>query len=480
MTLYADADTIMNEARDDLVNKWKQFNEELRDISTEFNHLYWIQVLFFAAVNYLLHIARLVKLSSWLVSKRGHAIQFLPLFVICIVSLVLVAYCLILHQEVIAKRWCGVIRSNDESCHVGCRSSQFILCGVCYIGVMILYNFLRTTFTSPGIATLKCLQDSNTRLNDDINHGNGNAADKHSNATQWKSFDGQGGCCYLSLKPCIDEELYLQRKYTIQLDETQLSSLEQMQFTTIYIPNPFSSYCKKCSIVRPPRCHHCSKCNRCVLQMDHHCFWINNCIGYNNYRTFVLTLFYLVIGCWFGVSLLFPPFYATIQVQIQRDGFKFMYKHKSGFLDLPMPMDLLQEFQSTGRLNTDLVLKIVFVILLFAGLPLTLFLYSHICCMVQGLTTLEKLSKIEFQRFQLLRSRQSLVDRPIVVINPYQQERVWNNLLQVIGSNPWLCLLPIPVQPLAPTMSVSRWTTSSRDDENESYNYNNIEKFKEE
>jgi hypothetical protein len=157
-----------------------------------------------------------------------------------------------------------------------------------------------------------------------------------------------------------------------------------------------------------------------------------------------------------------------------------MYKHKSGFLDLPMPMDLLQEFQSTGRLNTDLVLKIVFVILLFAGLPLTLFLYSHICCMVQGLTTLEKLSKIEFQRFQLLRSRQSLVDRPIVVINPYQQERVWNNLLQVIGSNPWLCLLPIPVQPLAPTMSVSRWTTSSRDDENESYNYNNIEKFKEE
>jgi Uncharacterized protein containing DHHC-type Zn finger len=493
----------MEEARDDLINKWQQFNKELRDISTEFNHLYWIRVLFFAAVKYLLHFARLAKVASWLVSKRGHVLQFLPLCVICLVSLILLAYCFILHHEVIVKRWCGATALGDVcpattsastlpagtlANRGGCGSSRVILCSVCYIGLMILYNFLRTTFSSPGIANLsKCQQSTTTTTTTttttsdtsstfmDCNNQSGNgittttmaSIDDDAKEPQWRSYHGQGGCCYLSLTPCIEKEIYLKKKYTIQLDEKRMSSssLEQMQPTLMYIPNPSSSYCKKCKIIRPPRCHHCSKCNRCVLQMDHHCVWINNCIGYNNYRTFVLTLVYLVIGCWFGVALLFFPFYSTIQDQIQTDGFKFMYKHKSGFLDLPMPLDLLHELKNTGRLHTDLVLKIVFVILFFAGIPLSTFLYSHLCSIVQGLTTIEKMAKIEFQRYQLLRARQSpgvvLLEPDVVVVNPFRHEGVWNNLLQIIGPNPWLCLLPIPVQPPTPTMGMPWKSTSS-------------------
>ena len=59
------------------------------------------------------------------------------------------------------------------------------------------------------------------------------------------------------------------------------------------------SSCQKCDGFKPPRAHHCHVCQRCVLAMDHHCPWMANCIGFYNYRYFVLTLVYLVIGCFF-------------------------------------------------------------------------------------------------------------------------------------------------------------------------------------
>eukprot|EP00557_Chaetoceros_sp_GSL56_P003995 CAMPEP_0176503448 /NCGR_PEP_ID=MMETSP0200_2-20121128/15368_1 /TAXON_ID=947934 /ORGANISM="Chaetoceros sp., Strain GSL56" /LENGTH=115 /DNA_ID=CAMNT_0017902739 /DNA_START=1054 /DNA_END=1398 /DNA_ORIENTATION=- len=114
-----------------------------------------------------------------------------------------------------------------------------------------------------------------------------------------------------------------------------------------------------------------------------------------------------------------------------------------------MPMDLWLELTSTGRLDTDIVLKIMFVILFFAGLPLSTFLYSHIRCMAQGLTTIEQMAKIEFQTYQLLRRRhydsdltaqnqqqrgqlEVEVEAELQVINPFHQG-CWNNIMQIIG-----------------------------------------------
>ncbi|KAK8487287.1 hypothetical protein V6N11_012790 [Hibiscus sabdariffa] len=51
-------------------------------------------------------------------------------------------------------------------------------------------------------------------------------------------------------------------------------------------------YCRKCNQLKPPRCHHCSVCGRCVLKMDHHCVWVVNCVGAQNYKYFLLFLFY--------------------------------------------------------------------------------------------------------------------------------------------------------------------------------------------
>jgi DHHC palmitoyltransferase len=44
-----------------------------------------------------------------------------------------------------------------------------------------------------------------------------------------------------------------------------------------YFPSAQASYCEKCQIERPPRCHHCNVCHRCILQYDHHCIWVNSC-----------------------------------------------------------------------------------------------------------------------------------------------------------------------------------------------------------
>jgi len=56
-------------------------------------------------------------------------------------------------------------------------------------------------------------------------------------------------------------------------------------------------YCEKCAHIKPDRAHHCSVCGNCVLKMDHHCPWVNNCVAFNNYKFFILFLFYGLLYC---------------------------------------------------------------------------------------------------------------------------------------------------------------------------------------
>ena len=71
------------------------------------------------------------------------------------------------------------------------------------------------------------------------------------------------------------------------------------------LESSWSKKCSNCNYIKPLRSHHCSICNRCVFLMDHHCrilffnillAWVNNCLGLENYRYFLLFIFYLLVG----------------------------------------------------------------------------------------------------------------------------------------------------------------------------------------
>lgn len=65
--------------------------------------------------------------------------------------------------------------------------------------------------------------------------------------------------------------------------------------------------CRTCKIEKPARSKHCRTCDVCIEKFDHHCVWINSCVGLNNYRYFLMFLFFHLLitmyGSWAGVQL---------------------------------------------------------------------------------------------------------------------------------------------------------------------------------
>ncbi|KAM0009660.1 putative protein S-acyltransferase [Helianthus debilis subsp. tardiflorus] len=102
-------------------------------------------------------------------------------------------------------------------------------------------------------------------------------------------------------RPIVDEE----RGDVDRLTGSEFSSLTTSEPTHARI-----RYCRKCNHIKPPRCHHCSVCGRCVLKMDHHCVWVVNCVGAQNYKYFLLFLFYTLLETSLVTLSLLPYFIA--------------------------------------------------------------------------------------------------------------------------------------------------------------------------
>ncbi len=237
----------VGEAGKELRERWNEFTEAIGDIEHDFNQFYWIQILSRSAIKYILCLSRITHVIRFLNTNRGHFVQLIPGFAIGLVCIVASSYLTVIHNEIIVPRWCrcdggnGRYRVDDVIENSDCISSIVIKVVALYLTSMIIFNYLQTTLRSPGVIP---------SLERNISLG-----------SRWTPSDERGGCCFF-IKPNFN-----------QLRENEMSG----KFVTeeyypgdgkVFIPSPNSSYCKKCKIDRPPRCHHCSRCNRCVLQVS--------------------------------------------------------------------------------------------------------------------------------------------------------------------------------------------------------------------
>jgi hypothetical protein len=384
-------------------NTWRDFNRAL--ISPEpFSGFRWTSMLIFAAHVHLYYKTGLYRLRLHIIWR-----SLVPIFSVLLICLILLSYFASL-RSLVEQRWC------DQ--HF-CKSIYVHDISVVYLGVMIIFNYLSSTFRSPGVA-LKF-----------------NEIEDKPQERRWKAIDGQGGC--YAFDPLLD--VSAERKRVELFKSTSWSKAGENSDDCFPSTNPTT--CETCNITRPARCHHCAICQRCILHFDHHCIWLNNCVGYHNYRTFVLTLFYLMLGCWYGSTVLFRPFFDPWAAKVAEHGFRFLYSNKTGFLVIQPPGTLLYQVFTQG-LEPALVVNIVYPFLFFVAVIETVFFGCHFRYILAARTTLENKIVVEREYNAFLEQKEIPSRR-----NPFDQGP-WSNFCRVLGPRLWLAFLPVSVNPLPP------------------------------
>jgi hypothetical protein len=402
---------------------WRDFNRALRSPDS-FNAFLWTYRLALARATYSYHHNGLYRLKLHKIWR-----PLVPSFAILLVALIGFSFFTTLRVPV-REQWCcqAEAETGEKKCQESCWWLYTHYATVSYLCIMILFNYLSTTFRSPGVA-----------MNADYEDIDDN--DCLSPERKWTAIEGQGGCCGFNPRLDILAERRRTRDYVSKDNRTnhRLGSKDEECF-----PTTESTTCRKCNISRPPRCRHCSTCKRCILQFDHHCVWVNNCIGFNNYRTFILALFWLVVGCFYSISVLFVPFYDPLRKRVLEHGFRFFYDNKTGFLDIPHPWTLVKQAFTIG-IDSEVVVRLIFPFLVGVGLSLAIFLGYHVQLIVAARTQLEQ-TIIHERQYKDLKETKKLSRPPR---NPFDKGR-YANIQQVLGSNMLLVFLPVPVEPLPP------------------------------
>lgn len=340
---------------------WSDFVDVLyAPVGQDFNALYWLYRLSYALLDTIIPC----RDDSRRRHIHGLASRLRPLIPSVGITLTLLCVC----SYFTTFRDTAVIKKGkSETLH-----TSFVV----WLAINILSHYLYCIYKSPGIVISSKLEM---------------AANNNASGAKWKDDAIKiGGCCFIQSRITINEEKNRIKFYN-QHCATNVRIEESTENKVLYHPMPNDTFCHKCEIERPARSHHCRVCNVCVLEYDHHCPWVNGCVGHNNYRCFVLLIFYIMLGCWYGACLLAFDFFDMMREYSAMHGFKLIGpKYGTGILDLPPPWTLLKDYRNNGRIDDDVVLRAVFPFLLFVSICMFVFLLDHLVSIAKGYTTLEK------------------------------------------------------------------------------------------
>eukprot|EP00970_Alexandrium_tamarense_P010819 scaffold2249_cov201-Alexandrium_tamarense.AAC.7 len=377
-----------------LRSTWNEFITALHaPTDQEFNPFYWLCRLSHALLTRLLDATVPCRVNS----RRVNCLlswfrPFIPALGMALTLLCGWSYFSTFRQDVIIPRWCN----GKDSCYWEWTHSFIVI----FFIVNIIGQYLWSTFTCPGVVK-----------------------PPHQNNTTMKSEK-------------------------VETEQTQ--RFHDSTSPIIYHPSPYRSHCKSCEMERPPRAHHCRICKRCIVEYDHHCPWINGCIGYNNYRSFLLLVFYVMLGCTYGSLMLGVDFYNMMKKRIQLHGFSIMgAEYRTGLLDLPLPWTLWKEYKSNGRIPEDVVLRAAFPFMLFVSVVMCWFFMSHLKLIASGLTTLEQVARPETDSFGYTTAFNPPNERRKLV-NPFDHGPR-KNLQRVMGTSMIRLVLPLPSNPTPST-----------------------------
>ena len=150
-------------------------------------------------------------------------------------------------------------------------------------------------------------------------------------------------------------------------------------------------WCKHCNTIKPPRAHHCSTCGRCVIKMDHHCPWVNNCVGSNNYKFFLLFLFWTFVGSLYA-AIMGLTRVATCWGAMTTRWYGIHYKQGQPIRDTKARLEMVRHslFLLAGKDTCD-ISNVTTIILFVSSIILAIFFVAFTACMAsdqfQTLTT---------------------------------------------------------------------------------------------
>ncbi|KAI8642612.1 DHHC palmitoyltransferase-domain-containing protein [Parasitella parasitica] len=217
-------------------------------------------------------------------------------------------------------------------------------------------------------------------------------------------------------------------------------------------------YCERCETIKPERTHHCKECDRCAPKMDHHCIWINGCVDESNYKYFFMFVFYVAAyALWVEINVI-PLLFKNIAQQnggsitwaicwraykIYLACIYYFWKNIAFMIINRKWIPILTGLQNSGFGGITFHWYSVAALGLLFGLTLLGFTAVHFYYIIKNQTSIEHItSRPTYIRADFDKTGHNYEVIFVEQVSTMYHLGYYKNWCSVMGSNPFICLLP--------------------------------------